>query len=364
MSPLATQHLRRGTAARGHALGALRAVPRHLGPGGDAAQPRDADPHQPSRRARAGERGDGGGRRGRHRARQPRARGGRPADPRLVSRARLAADAASDTQLRVPRRGARRRRARGVAVCRSRGAASTSSSWCRPSRPSPSVGLAFLFVGALVWRLKPDRAESWAFLLFSCCMATGLFSSVLTYDAPAGYERLLMNLPLIGATALHLFTVFPSEPPWVARHRRVRLAPYALAAAVGPAGVVRALHLGTRARPAGHELHHRIGLLADRDRDPGARARPHARLAADRERRHRAGRGGAQPAAGADAVPRAGLPAASRCRSRSAWCGSSCFPIGWPGASCAASSSTHAASRAPRRPTAPRRSRSPACSRS
>ena len=95
------------------------------------------------------------------------------------------------------------------------------------------VGLAFLFVGALVWRLKPDRAESWAFLLFSCCMATGLFSAVLTYDAPGGYERLLMNMPLVGATALHLFTTFPSEPPWIARHRRLRFVPYAIAAAVG-----------------------------------------------------------------------------------------------------------------------------------
>jgi two-component system NtrC family sensor kinase len=94
------------------------------------------------------------------------------------------------------------------------------------------VGLAFLLVGALVWRLKPDRAESWAFLLFSCCMATGLFSAVLTYDAPAGYERVLMNLPLIGATALHLFTVFPTEPPWVARRRRLRFAPYAVAGGV------------------------------------------------------------------------------------------------------------------------------------
>jgi signal transduction histidine kinase len=99
------------------------------------------------------------------------------------------------------------------------------------------VGLAFLGVGMLVWRLKPDRAESWAFLLFSCVMATGLFSAVLTYDAPAGYERLLMNLPLMGATSLHLFTTFPTEPPWVARHRRVRLVPYAVA------GVVAALVL-------------------------------------------------------------------------------------------------------------------------
>jgi signal transduction histidine kinase len=94
------------------------------------------------------------------------------------------------------------------------------------------VGLVFLLVGVLVWRLKPDRAESWAFLLFSGSMATGLFSSVLTYDAPAGYERLLMNLPLIGATALHLFTVFPSEPPWIARRRRLRLVPYAIAGGI------------------------------------------------------------------------------------------------------------------------------------
>jgi signal transduction histidine kinase len=94
------------------------------------------------------------------------------------------------------------------------------------------VGLVFLGVGVLVWRLKPDRAESWAFLLFSSSMATSLFSAVLTYDAPAGYERLLMNVPLVGATALHLFTIFPSEPPWVARHRRVRLVPYGVAALV------------------------------------------------------------------------------------------------------------------------------------
>jgi len=94
------------------------------------------------------------------------------------------------------------------------------------------VGLTFLFVGALVWRLKPDRAESWAFLLFSCSMATGLFSAVLTYDAPGGYERLLMNMPLMGATALHLFTVFPTEPPWISRHRRLRFVPYGIAALV------------------------------------------------------------------------------------------------------------------------------------
>lgn len=75
------------------------------------------------------------------------------------------------------------------------------------------VGASYLLVGLLVWRLRPDRAESWAFLLFSSAMATALFSAVHTYDAPLGYERMVMNLPLIGATMFHLFTTFPVEPP-------------------------------------------------------------------------------------------------------------------------------------------------------
>ncbi len=103
------------------------------------------------------------------------------------------------------------------------------------------VGLAFLLMGTLVWRLKPDRAESWAFLLFSGAMATTLFSSVLTYDAPWGYERLTMNLPLLGATALHLFTVFPTEPPWMARQRRLRGVPYAIAGALSALVLVERL---------------------------------------------------------------------------------------------------------------------------
>ena len=94
------------------------------------------------------------------------------------------------------------------------------------------VGMVFLTGGFFVWRLRPDRAEAWAFLLFSCAMATALFSSVNPYDAPLGYERMVMNLPLVGATMFHLFTTFPTEPSWVARHRRVRYAPYAAAAAM------------------------------------------------------------------------------------------------------------------------------------
>jgi signal transduction histidine kinase len=89
------------------------------------------------------------------------------------------------------------------------------------------VGAAYLLMGLFVWRARGDRAESWAFLLFSSAMATALFGGVHTYDAPLGFERMLVNLPLIGATMLHLFTTFPVEPPWVTRYHRARVLPYA-----------------------------------------------------------------------------------------------------------------------------------------
>ncbi|HUG37520.1 MAG TPA: hypothetical protein VML54_11250, partial [Candidatus Limnocylindrales bacterium] len=97
------------------------------------------------------------------------------------------------------------------------------------------VGTAYLTLGVLVFRLRPERAESWAFLLFSSAMATALFLGVHTYDAPFGHQRMLMNLPLIGATIFHLFTTFPSEPPWVTRHRRIQTRPYAVAVAIAAA---------------------------------------------------------------------------------------------------------------------------------
>ena len=43
---------------------------------------------------------------------------------------------------------------------------------------------------------------------------------------------MMMNLPFIGATTFHLFTIFPTEPPWVVRHPRVRFFPYLGAGAV------------------------------------------------------------------------------------------------------------------------------------
>jgi signal transduction histidine kinase len=101
-----------------------------------------------------------------------------------------------------------------------------------------AVGIAYLGLGLLVWRLRPDRSESWAFLLFCSVMATQMFGSVHTYDALWGYERMLLNLPFIGATTFHLFTTFPSEPPWMLRVPRARTVVYSLAGLVAFAAVL------------------------------------------------------------------------------------------------------------------------------
>ena len=94
---------------------------------------------------------------------------------------------------------------------------------------SLAVGVTFLSLGLFVWRAKPDRPESWAFLLFCSVMAMQLFSSMHTYDALWGYERMLLNLPFIGATTVHLFTTFPNEPPWLVRFPRFPALAYAIA---------------------------------------------------------------------------------------------------------------------------------------
>ena len=91
------------------------------------------------------------------------------------------------------------------------------------------VGLIYLGIGIIVWRFKPDRAESWALLLFTSVMAAELFTVFKVNMIPWAYLRMAINGPLIGATSFHLFTTYPIEPGWVVRHRRVQLVPYAIA---------------------------------------------------------------------------------------------------------------------------------------
>ena len=47
------------------------------------------------------------------------------------------------------------------------------------------VGSVYLAVGLFVWRLRPDRAEAWAFLLSSAFIATALFGAGTQPRRPA-----------------------------------------------------------------------------------------------------------------------------------------------------------------------------------
>jgi hypothetical protein len=63
-------------------------------------------------------------------------------------------------------------------------------------------------------------------------MASQLATTLYTDFIPAGWPRMAINVPLIGATTFHLFTTYPVEPDWIVRHRRIQLVPYGLAAAL------------------------------------------------------------------------------------------------------------------------------------
>ena len=60
-------------------------------------------------------------------------------------------------------------------------------------------------------------------------MAAQLATVPQTNLIPLGWPRMLVNVPLIGATTFHLFTTYPIEPGWVVRHRRAQFLPYAAA---------------------------------------------------------------------------------------------------------------------------------------
>jgi signal transduction histidine kinase len=96
------------------------------------------------------------------------------------------------------------------------------------------VGLCYFFAGGVVWRMKADRAEAWALLLFCSLMASMLFSSVRV-GGGSGYSYLRSEIttPLLGASIFHLFTTYPIEPAWIVRRRRLRGVPYAVALAIG-----------------------------------------------------------------------------------------------------------------------------------
>ena len=95
----------------------------------------------------------------------------------------------------------------------------------------PIVGLVYLGVGVWVWRLRPDRASSWALLLFCCAMATQL--ALPPVGGRWAWVLVWINLPLIGATTFHLFTAYPTEPAWMVRNPSLRWLIYLIALPLG-----------------------------------------------------------------------------------------------------------------------------------
>ena len=99
-----------------------------------------------------------------------------------------------------------------------------------------AVGLVYLAIGGWVWRLKPDRRESWALLLF-CAITSALLVLVGPQHPPVA-TMIGLTIPWIGASAFHLFTTYPMEPHWAVRWPEVRVATWLGAAVLAGAELV------------------------------------------------------------------------------------------------------------------------------
>jgi signal transduction histidine kinase len=91
------------------------------------------------------------------------------------------------------------------------------------------IGVMYLLIGGVIFFVKRTRAG--ALVLSICVVAAAFYLS--TFDAQTTFRltRVWLCYPLLGAVALHLFTVFPEERPELGRPFLLA-APYALAAIV------------------------------------------------------------------------------------------------------------------------------------
>ena len=105
------------------------------------------------------------------------------------------------------------------------------------------VSSLYLVVALTVWRTRQASAEAWALLLYCSTMSVLLSSAIRVDIIPWAPTRMLATLPFLGATTFHLFTTYPIEPVWVAKRRRIRVIPYAIAFAI-LAGVVTQSTMG------------------------------------------------------------------------------------------------------------------------
>ena len=224
------------------------------------------------------------------------------------------------------------------------------------------VGLVYLAIGMWVWRLKRDRRESWALMLF-CAVTAAMLVLVGPQDAAVA-TMIGFTIPWIGAASFQLFTTYPIEPSWAVRWPELRVLPWAMA------GVLAALELmSPRLGAAGPWIDAVVTFYAS------ALALLCVGLLMRERFRGRGHPGGARAdvmlAGGfAELCARRGLPALALLLGYE-------LPLDavvarllriprwqWRGGCCGASSSTCGSPRRARRPTARSRSASPACSHS
>ncbi len=99
----------------------------------------------------------------------------------------------------------------------------------------PAVGLVYLAIGAVVFQLKSARQEAWALLVF--CSATASLLFLASSIDPANWPLVALTVPLMGASSFHLFTIYPTEPRWIAARPEIRPALYTIGLVLGVAGV-------------------------------------------------------------------------------------------------------------------------------
>ena len=104
-----------------------------------------------------------------------------------------------------------------------------------------SVAVLYILVAGVVWWNKPDEPPTWALMLFSAAMAVLLASSVRAGLTPWWSWRSIANLPWVGATAFHLFTIYPTVPRWIRKFPSILFFVYLLALVLSVAVSLSAL---------------------------------------------------------------------------------------------------------------------------
>jgi signal transduction histidine kinase len=91
------------------------------------------------------------------------------------------------------------------------------------------VSAVYLVVALTVWWTRQASQESWVLLLYCSTMSVLLSAAIRVDIIPWAPTRVLATLPFLGATTFHLFTTYPIEPRWIAKHRRILAIPYVIA---------------------------------------------------------------------------------------------------------------------------------------